>query len=97
MEPFRRFLCSGLAPRRVLRCQQFNIVPPFAKPAHGKQRLALPAAPFALQVHIQLLWRFHIASASLSLDEFSKFLEFQPRAARDHSRDDPAARSVEEA
>ena len=83
MEPFRCFLCSGLASRRVLRCQLFNIVSPFAKPAHGKQRLALSAAPFAPQVHIQ---HSHGAFTSPALRSawmsFPSFLNFShvPRA-----------------
>src|SRR6267142_3839283 len=37
----------------ILCCQQSGVVSTVAKSSQGKQRLALPAAPFALQVHIQ--------------------------------------------
>src|SRR5437016_3159011 len=42
-------------------------------------------------------WRPRAARAPLGLDELSELLEFQPRAARRHPRDEPSAIAVEKA
>src|SRR5437660_4243889 len=42
-------------------------------------------------------WRPRFARATLGLDELSELLEFQPRPARGHPRDEPSAIAVEKA
>src|SRR6266568_686105 len=44
-----------------------------------------------------LSWSFHCRTAPFRFDEFSKFLELQPRPARRHLRDEPASVTVKKA